>query len=103
LRSDNEGEFTSKEFMDLYSQHEIKRKFSVVRTPQKNGVVERKNKTIHEMAQTMLMDSKLTYVFWAHAVHTTIHIQNRVMLIKNYSPLKILAPFLNDSHALLQT
>jgi predicted nucleotidyltransferase len=35
------------------------------------------------MAQTMLMDSKLTDVFWAHAVHTTVHIQNRVMLRNN--------------------
>ena len=35
------------------------------------------------MAQTMLMDSKLTDIFWTHAVHKTIHIQNRVMLINN--------------------
>ena len=35
------------------------------------------------MAQTMLMDSKLKDIFWTHAVNTTIHIQNRVMLIKN--------------------
>jgi transposase InsO family protein len=80
LRSDNGGEFTSKEFMDLCSKHGIKRQFFIARTPQHNGVVERKNMTIQEMARTMLMDSKLTYVFWAHAVHTTVHIQNRVML-----------------------
>ena len=36
-----------------------------------------------EMARTMLMDSKLTDIFWTHAVHTTVHIQNRVMLINN--------------------
>jgi hypothetical protein len=36
-----------------------------------------------EMAQTMLMDSELTNIFWTHAVHTSIHIQNRVMLRKN--------------------
>jgi hypothetical protein len=48
-----------------------------------NGVVERKNMTVHEMARTMLMDSKLTDVFWTHAVHTTVHIQNRVMLRNN--------------------
>jgi hypothetical protein len=36
-----------------------------------------------EMARTMLMDSKLTDIFWTHAMHTTIHIQNRVMLRKN--------------------
>jgi hypothetical protein len=39
--------------------------------------------TVQEMARTMLMDSKLTDVFWAHAVHTTVHIQNRVMLRNN--------------------
>ena len=35
------------------------------------------------MARTMLMDSKLTDIFWTHVVHTTVHIQNRVMLRKN--------------------
>jgi transposase InsO family protein len=46
LRYDNGGEFTSKEFMDCCSNHGTKRKFSVARIPQQNGVVERKNKTI---------------------------------------------------------
>jgi hypothetical protein len=36
-----------------------------------------------EMTRTMLMDSKLTDMFWTHAVHTTVHIQNRVILINN--------------------
>ena len=57
--------------------------FYVARTPQHNGVVERKNKTIQEMAQTMLMDSKLRDISWTHVVHATIHIQNRVILINN--------------------
>jgi transposase InsO family protein len=43
LRSDNGGEFTSKEFMDFCIKHGIKRQFSIARTPQQNGVVERKN------------------------------------------------------------
>jgi transposase InsO family protein len=43
LRSDNGGEFTSKEFMDYCNNHGIKRQFSIARTPQYNGVVERKN------------------------------------------------------------
>jgi transposase InsO family protein len=64
LRSDNGGEFTSKEFMDYYNNHGIKRQFFVARTPQQNGVVERKNRTVQEMARTMIMDSKLTYIFW---------------------------------------
>jgi transposase InsO family protein len=83
LRFDNGGEFSSKEFMDYCSRHGIKKQFSVARTPQQNGVVERKNKTIHGMAQTMLMDSKLTDIFWTQEVHTTIHIQNKVMLRNN--------------------
>jgi transposase InsO family protein len=50
LRSDNGGEFTSKEFMYYCSNHGIKRQFSIARTPQQNGVVERKNMIVQEMA-----------------------------------------------------
>jgi transposase InsO family protein len=46
LRFDNGGEFTSKEFMEFCSNHGIIRKFFVARTPQQNGVVERKNMTV---------------------------------------------------------
>jgi hypothetical protein len=35
------------------------------------------------MARTILMDSKLTYIFWTKVVHTKIHIQNIVMLRNN--------------------
>jgi hypothetical protein len=50
LRFDNRGEFASKEFMDYCSIHGIKRKFFIARTAQHNGVVERKNMTVQEMA-----------------------------------------------------
>jgi transposase InsO family protein len=50
LRYDKGGDFTSKEFMDYCNNHGIKRQFSIARTPQQNGVVERKNMTIQEMA-----------------------------------------------------
>jgi transposase InsO family protein len=83
LRSDNGGEFTSKEFMDSCINHGIKRQFSIARTHRYNGVVERKNMTVHEMDRTMIMDSKLTDLFWTQAVHTSVHIQNRVMLRNN--------------------
>jgi hypothetical protein len=83
LRPDNGGDFTSKEFMDYCNNHGIKRQFFVARTPQHNGFVERKNITLQEMARTMLMDSKLTYIFWTQIVHTIFHIQNRVMLRNN--------------------
>jgi hypothetical protein len=83
LRFDNGGEFTSKEFVDYSNSHGIKRQFFISRTPQHNGVVEIKNRTVQEMARTMLVDSKLTDIFWTQAVNTSIHIQNRVMLRNN--------------------
>jgi hypothetical protein len=83
LRSNNGGEFTSKEFMDFFRKHGIKRQFFIARTPQQNGVIKRKNMTVHEMARTMLMDSKLTDDFWTHALHNILHIQNRIMLRNN--------------------
>jgi transposase InsO family protein len=83
LRYDNGGEFTSKEFMYYYINHGIKRQFSVARTLQQNGVVERKNMTIHEMALKMLMDSKLTDIFWTQAMHISVHIKKKLMLRNN--------------------
>ena len=83
LRADNGGDFTSKEFMDYCNNHGIKRQFFIARTPQQNGVVERKNMTIQEMVRTMIVDSNLTDIFWTQAVYTTVQIQNRVMLINN--------------------
>jgi hypothetical protein len=88
LRSGNGGEFTSKEFMDYCRNHGIKRQFYVPRTPQHNGFVETKNMTVQKMAQTMLMDSKLTYFFCTQEVHTIIHIQNKVMLKNNTDKMR---------------
>ncbi|GJU63607.1 ribonuclease H-like domain-containing protein [Tanacetum coccineum] len=48
----------------------IQREYSIARTPQQNGVAERKNRTLIEAARTMLADSLLPIQFWAEAVHT---------------------------------
>ena len=79
LRSDRGGEFTSDEFEEYCQKHGIRRQFSAARTPQQNGVVERKNRTVQEMARTMLTESKLADGFWREAVHTAVYIQNRCM------------------------
>ncbi|GJS96257.1 putative ribonuclease H-like domain-containing protein [Tanacetum coccineum] len=55
------------------------------RTPQQNGVAERRNRTLIEAARTMLADSKLPTTFWAEAVSTTCYIQNRVLVVKPYN------------------
>nr|GEZ47467.1 copia protein [Tanacetum cinerariifolium] len=70
----------------------IKREFSVARTPQQNGVTERKNKTLFEAARTMLADSLLPIPFWAEAVNTVCYVQNRVLVTKphNKTPYELL-------------
>nr|GEZ61298.1 putative ribonuclease H-like domain-containing protein [Tanacetum cinerariifolium] len=67
---DNEGEFRNKEMNDFCSRKGIKIEFSNVRTPQQNGVAERRNRTLIEAARTMLADAKLPVTFWAEAVNT---------------------------------
>ncbi|GKD64605.1 putative ribonuclease H-like domain-containing protein, partial [Tanacetum coccineum] len=69
----------------FYEMKGIKREFSVARTPQQNGVVERKNKTMIEAARTMLVDSKLPTTFWAEAVNTACYVLNRVLVIKPHN------------------
>nr|GEU53410.1 hypothetical protein [Tanacetum cinerariifolium] len=60
----------------------IKREFSVARTPQKNRVAERKNRTLIEAARTMLADLLSPSTFWAEAVSTACYVQNRVLVTK---------------------
>nr|GEY24681.1 hypothetical protein [Tanacetum cinerariifolium] len=63
----------------------IKSEFSVTRTPQQNGIAERKNKTLIEAARTMLAYSLLTIPFWAEAVNTACYVQNRVLVTKRHN------------------
>nr|GEY39830.1 retrovirus-related Pol polyprotein from transposon TNT 1-94 [Tanacetum cinerariifolium] len=71
----------------LQRMKEIKREFSVARTPQQNGVAERKNKTLIEAVRTMLVDSLLPIPFWAEAVNTTCYVQNRVFVTKPHNKI----------------
>ncbi|GKF86067.1 ribonuclease H-like domain-containing protein, partial [Tanacetum coccineum] len=63
----------------------ILRQFSVARTPQQNGVAERRNMTLIEAARTMLADSKLPTTFWAEEVNTPCYVQNRVLVVKPHN------------------
>ncbi|GJT73664.1 putative ribonuclease H-like domain-containing protein [Tanacetum coccineum] len=67
IRCDNGTEFKNSEMNEFCGLKGIKREFSVARTPQQNGVAERKNKTLIEAARTMLADSLLPTVFWVEA------------------------------------
>ncbi|GJT24589.1 putative ribonuclease H-like domain-containing protein [Tanacetum coccineum] len=73
IRSDNGTEFKNKVMDEFCREKGIKREYSVARTPQQNGVAERKNRTLIEAARTMLADSKLPTTFWAEAVSTACY------------------------------
>nr|GFC87443.1 putative ribonuclease H-like domain-containing protein [Tanacetum cinerariifolium] len=70
IRCDNGEEFKNQEMNEFYTKKGIKREFSNARTPQQNGVAERRNRTLIEAARTMLADTKLPVTFWAEAVNT---------------------------------
>ncbi|GKF00449.1 putative ribonuclease H-like domain-containing protein, partial [Tanacetum coccineum] len=61
----------------------------------KNGVAERRNRTLIEAARTMLADSKLPTTFWAEAVSTACYVQNRVLIVKphNKTPYELFRGF----------
>ncbi|GJT78794.1 putative ribonuclease H-like domain-containing protein [Tanacetum coccineum] len=85
IRCDNGTEFKNK-VMDVFCKEKgIKREYSVARTPQQNGVAERRNRTLIEAARTMLADSKLPITFWAEAVSTACYVQNRVLIVKSHN------------------
>nr|GEV89112.1 hypothetical protein [Tanacetum cinerariifolium] len=67
IRCDNGTEFKNADLNQLCGLKGIKREFSVPRTPQQNGIAERKNRTLIEAARTLLADSLLPISFWAEA------------------------------------
>ncbi|GJT16038.1 ribonuclease H-like domain-containing protein [Tanacetum coccineum] len=99
IRCDNRTEFKNKEMNQFCEMKGIKREFSVARTPQQNGVAERKNRTLIKAARTMLADFKLPTTFWAEAVNTACYVQNRVLVTKphNKTPYEL---FLSRKSAL---
>nr|GEV44543.1 ribonuclease H-like domain-containing protein [Tanacetum cinerariifolium] len=90
--SDNGTELKNNDLNQFCGMKGIKREFSVPRTPQQNGIVERKNRTLNEAARTMLADSLLPIPFWAEVVNTACYAQNMVLVTKpqNKTPYELL-------------
>jgi transposase InsO family protein len=59
VRSDIGGEFMSIDFNEFCDNHGIKREYTIPRTPQQNGVVERQNKTVQQMARSMMNEKNI--------------------------------------------
>ncbi|GJV65304.1 putative ribonuclease H-like domain-containing protein [Tanacetum coccineum] len=82
IRCDHGTEFKNQLMNEFCTKKGIKREYSIARTPQQNGVAERKNRTLIEAARTMLADSLLPIQFWAEAVNTACYVLNRVLVTK---------------------
>nr|GFC17240.1 putative ribonuclease H-like domain-containing protein [Tanacetum cinerariifolium] len=93
IRCDNGTEFQNAKLIALCGKKGIKRDYSNARTPQQNGVVERKNRTLIESARCILADSKLPTMFWTEAVSTACYVLNRVSITNphNKTPYELLS------------
>ncbi|CAJ2666514.1 unnamed protein product [Trifolium pratense] len=80
VRSDHGGEFENEPFENFCEKYGILHEFSSPRTPQQNGVVERKNRTLQEMARTMMHETNVAKFLWAEAVNTACYVQNRIYI-----------------------
>ena len=78
LRSDNAKEYFSAPFISSMSQHEILHQSSCAHTPQQNGVVERKNRHLVEIARTLLLHCHVPFHFWEDVVFTACYLINRM-------------------------
>ena len=80
IRSDNGTEFRNSRMDNFCSDHGLDHQLSSPYTPPQNGVVERKNRTLVEMARTMLDEHRTPRRFWAEAVNTACYVANRIFL-----------------------
>ena len=78
LRSDSGGEYVSKEFQAFLQSKGIISQRSCPYTPQQNGVSERKNRHLLDIARSLLLASSVPTRFWPEALSTAVHVINRL-------------------------
>ncbi|GJZ59704.1 retrovirus-related pol polyprotein from transposon TNT 1-94 [Tanacetum coccineum] len=83
--TDNGTKFKNTSLKAHYAKLDIMQQFSIARTPQQNGVVERRNRTLVEVARTMLIFSRLPEFLWAEAVATVCFTQDRSIIHTRYN------------------
>ena len=84
IRSDHDTEFENNTLDQFFEEKGISQNFSSVRTPQQNGVAERRNRTLIEAGRSMLRESILATQFWTEAVNTACFTQNRSLIVKRF-------------------
>nr|GEX02236.1 hypothetical protein [Tanacetum cinerariifolium] len=83
VRTDNGTEFKNKTLAKFFDEVGITQQFFAARTPQQNGVVEKRNRTLVEAARTMLTFANLPSFLWAEAIATACFIHNRSVIHKH--------------------
>jgi transposase InsO family protein len=88
LRTDNGGEYTSKEFVSFCKSARIRRELTVPHNTQQNGVAERRNRSIEETVKALMNDQGLSMYLWGEAAMTTIYVHNRSphRILKDMTP-----------------
>ncbi|GKC46009.1 putative ribonuclease H-like domain-containing protein [Tanacetum coccineum] len=84
IRTINGTEFVNQTLREYYKKVDISHETSVARSPQQNGIVERRNRTLIEAASTMLIYAKAPLFLWAEAVATTCYTQNHSMIRRRH-------------------
>ncbi|KAL0380608.1 UNVERIFIED_CONTAM: Retrovirus-related Pol polyprotein from transposon TNT 1-94 [Sesamum angustifolium] len=90
LRSDRGTKYNNSEFDKFCEEEGIEHQTTVSYNPQQNGVSERKNRTVMEMARSMLQEKNLPKAFWAEAVYTAVYLLNRcpTKAVQNMTPIE---------------
>eukprot|EP00253_Pinus_taeda_P016753 PITA_16753 len=88
LRTDRVGEFFSKDFQSYCDMNGIRRQHTTTYTPQQNGIAERKNRVVVEMARCMLQTKGLSNSYWGDAVATALYNLNHspTSALENMTP-----------------
>jgi transposase InsO family protein len=82
LKTDGGDEYTSRYFESYCTSQGIFHEVTAPYTPQHNGLVERRNESLLDMARSMLKENKLPLAFWGKAVNTAAYILNRCPIKK---------------------
>jgi hypothetical protein len=92
IRRDNGPEFRNTQVEEFLDEEGIKHELSAPYTPQQNGIVKRKNRTLIEAARTMLDEYKTPNSFWVESINTACHAANHLYLHKylNKTPYEII-------------
>nr|GFC65822.1 retrovirus-related Pol polyprotein from transposon TNT 1-94 [Tanacetum cinerariifolium] len=85
IRTDNGTKFKNQVLKVYFDSVGISHQMSYVRTPQQNGVVERRNRTLVEAARTMLIFFRAPLFFWAEAIATVCFTQNRSIIHRRFN------------------